>query len=68
MQSFFGATGSGKTYLTKLTVGRVANHLAMESTCICDFKGDDDFSFLEGKYLHERGLEGIGKHAMMKKE
>lgn len=46
---FFGATGSGKTYLTKLTVGRVANHLAMESTCICDFKGDDDFSFLEGK-------------------
>ena len=44
----FGATGSGKTYATKLLLGRVAKHCPTANLFVCDFKGDDDFAFLEG--------------------
>ena len=44
----FGATGSGKTYATKLLLGRVEKHCPNSQFYVCDFKGDTDFSFLEG--------------------
>ncbi len=47
--AIFGATGSGKTYLTKLIIARIGKHIPDSEVIICDFKGDDDFSFLEGK-------------------
>jgi DNA segregation ATPase FtsK/SpoIIIE-like protein len=44
----FGSTGSGKTYLLKLILGRIALRMSNAAFTICDFKGDDDFSFLNG--------------------
>lgn len=44
----FGATGSGKTYLLKLVLGRIVLHIPEAHMMVCDFKGDDDFSFLDG--------------------
>ena len=44
----FGSTGSGKTYLLKLILGRIALHIPDARMTACDFKGDDDFSFLGG--------------------
>lgn len=44
----FGATGSGKTYFTKLLLGKIALHEPTAQLRVCDFKGDDDFSFLNG--------------------
>lgn len=44
----FGATGSGKTYCTKLILARIAKKLPDSQLYICDFKGDSDFSFLNG--------------------
>lgn len=44
----FGATGSGKTYLLKLILGRISLHIPDSHMTICDFKGGDDFSFLDG--------------------
>lgn len=43
-----GATGSGKTYFTKLLLGKIALHVPNSQIYVCDFKGDDDFSFLHG--------------------
>lgn len=43
-----GATGSGKTYFTKLLLGKIALHVPNSQIYVCDFKGDDDFSFLQG--------------------
>lgn len=43
-----GATGSGKTYFTKLLLGKIALYVPNSQVFVCDFKGDDDFSFLEG--------------------
>lgn len=42
----FGATGSGKTYLVKVILGRIAKHIENAELVICDYKSDDDFSFL----------------------
>ena len=42
-----GSTGSGKTYLCKLLLGKLALHICDSELYICDFKGDDDFSFLD---------------------
>lgn len=43
-----GATGSGKTYFSKLLLGKIIKSLSNSKIYICDFKGDDDFSFLAG--------------------
>lgn len=43
-----GATGGGKTYFTKLLLGKIALHIPDSQLRICDFKGDYDFSFLQG--------------------
>lgn len=42
----FGATGSGKTYCTKLMLARIAKIIQNSQLYVCDFKGDTDFSFL----------------------
>lgn len=44
----FGATGTGKTYATKLILGRISKHIPDSQFFVCDFKGDSDFSFLIG--------------------
>ena len=43
-----GSTGSGKTYFAKLLLGKISLHIPNSEIYICDFKGDDDFSFLNG--------------------
>ena len=43
-----GATGSGKTYFSKLFLGKIALYADKAEIFVCDFKGDDDFSFLKG--------------------
>lgn len=53
----FGATGSGKTYATKLMLGRVSMYCPDSQFFICDFKGDSDFSFLHGESKFYRFLE-----------
>jgi len=44
----FGSTGSGKTYLCKLMLGKISLYEPVAEIYVCDFKGDDDFTFLEG--------------------
>lgn len=44
----FGATGSGKTYCTKLILARVSKMIKDSQFYICDLKGDNDFSYLNG--------------------
>lgn len=41
-----GITGSGKTYCTKLICSKTAKHIADSQLTVCDYKGDNDFSFL----------------------
>lgn len=41
-----GSTGSGKTYFSKFLLGKISIYLTDTELTICDFKGDDDFSFL----------------------
>lgn len=43
-----GATGSGKTYFTKLLLGKNVKYTPTSQLYICDAKGDQDFSFLDG--------------------
>lgn len=52
-----GATGSGKTYFTKLLLGKIALHVPNSQVYVCDFKGDDDFSFLEGYSRFHRFMD-----------
>jgi hypothetical protein len=53
----FGATGSGKTYATKLMLGRISMYCPDSKIFICDFKGDIDFSFLHGENRFYRFLD-----------
>lgn len=60
----FGATGTGKTYATKLMLGRISLHCPDSQLYICDFKGDTDFTFLEGEERFFRFLDcgtGLGQ-------
>ena len=41
-----GATGTGKTYATKLLVARIARCVPDSMVTVCDYKADSDFSFL----------------------
>ena len=43
-----GATGSGKTYFTKLLLGKIVKYIPSSQLYVCDAKGDQDFSFLDG--------------------
>ena len=53
----FGNTGSGKTYASKILLGRIAKHCPNSQFYICDFKGDTDFAFLKGSEHFFRFLE-----------
>jgi len=50
----FGTTGSGKTYATKLMLGRISKYCPDSQFYVCDFKGDSDFSFLSGNKRYYR--------------
>lgn len=52
-----GATGSGKSYFSKLLLGKISLHVSNSQIYICDFKGDDDFSFLNGSSRFFRFME-----------
>lgn len=52
-----GATGSGKTYFTKLLLGKIVWYSLNVQLYICDFKGDEDFSFLNGSPRFYRFLD-----------
>lgn len=57
-----GSTGSGKTYLLKIILGRIGLHIPSSELIICDFKGDDDFSFAENSmnfYRFDKCMEGL---------
>lgn len=57
-----GHTGSGKTYLLKIILGRIGLHIPQSELIICDFKGDDDFSFADGCanfYRFDRCMDGL---------
>lgn len=43
-----GNTGSGKTYFSKLFLGKISLYGTNAEIFVCDFKGDNDFSFLIG--------------------
>lgn len=53
----FGNTGSGKTYCCKLILGKIALHEKKSQIYVCDFKGDIDYSFLEGQERFFRFME-----------
>ena len=44
----FGATGSGKTYFTRLLLAKIGKFIPDSEVMVCDFKADRDFSFLSG--------------------
>ena len=44
-----GATGTGKSYLCKLILGKLSVYYPDIELFVCDYKGDDDFSFLSAK-------------------
>ena len=46
--AIFGATGTGKTYFSKLLLGKVVLHEPNSQIFVLNFKGDEDFSFLDG--------------------
>jgi len=43
-----GNTGSGKTYFSTLFLGKISLYDTNTEIFVCDFKGDNDFSFLTG--------------------
>lgn len=53
----FGATGTGKSYATKLMLGRISKIYSNSQFFVCDFKGDSDFSFLNGEDRFFRFLD-----------
>lgn len=58
----FGSTGSGKTYLLKILLGRIGKHIPDSEIIICDFKGDNDFSFADGSknfYRFDKCMDGL---------
>ena len=52
-----GATGSGKTYFSKLLLGKIVLYEPKTQLYICDFKGDADFSFLSGSRRFYRFMD-----------
>lgn len=55
-----GITGSGKTYASKLLLGKIVKHIPASQLFVCDGKGDRDFDFLSGAERFSRGVD-VGK-------
>ena len=43
-----GASGTGKTYALKLLLARISKDISDSAFTLCDYKGDIDFSFMNG--------------------
>lgn len=59
-----GSTGSGKTFFTKLLLGKLSLHIPDLKLIVCDYEGDDDFSFLNNLsdfYRFESCNKGLDK-------
>ncbi len=46
--AIIGGTGSGKSYFATTLLGKICKHLPDAELHVADFKGDDNFLFLEG--------------------
>ena len=58
----FGSTGSGKTYLLKILLARIGKHIPDAELVVCDYKSDDDFTFLDGLsnfYRFDKCMDGL---------
>ena len=58
----FGSTGSGKTYLLKIILGRIGKHIPDSELVVCDYKSDEDFAFLDGQdnfYRYDKCMDGL---------
>lgn len=67
----FGSTGSGKTYLLKIILGRISKHIPDAELIICDYKNDDDFSFLSGIdnfYRFQQCMDGLERAIQLLQE
>ena len=67
----FGSTGSGKTYLLKILLGRISKHIPNAELIICDYKSDDDFSFLSGMdnfYRFQQCMDGLERATQLLQE
>ncbi len=53
----FGTTGSGKTYGMKLVLAKISKYESDSQLFVADYKGDFDFSFLEGSNRFYRFME-----------
>ncbi len=49
-----GVTGTGKTYLVKQILARIGLYLPTSEIIICDFKGDESYTFLENCERYHR--------------
>lgn len=59
-----GATGSGKTYLCKLLLGKIAKYNPDSELIVCDMKADNDYGFLQGSknyFQFMECLDGLNK-------
>lgn len=57
-----GSTGSGKTYLLKLILARIGKYIPDSELLVCDYKSDEDFSFLNGSanfYRFAECMDGL---------
>lgn len=54
-----GGTGSGKTYFSRLLLGKISKYNSDSKLFICDFKGDRDFSDISGAYRYENVQNGL---------
>ena len=64
----FGATGSGKTYLLKLILARIGKYIPDSELVVCDFKSDEDFTFLSEAvnfYRFEKCMDGLEKAVLL---
>ena len=67
----FGSTGSGKTYLLKILLARIGKHIPNAELVVCDYKSDDDFSFLDGLnnfYRFDKCMDGLERAVQLLNE
>ncbi|MNW43628.1 FtsK/SpoIIIE family protein [compost metagenome] len=60
----FGQSGSGKTYFSKLLLGKLSLHMSNSQIYLADFKNDGDFKFLSDCsrfYPYTKSAEGLNE-------
>lgn len=69
-----GASGSGKTYFSKLLLGKISLYVKDSEIIVNDAKGDSDFSFLSGcnnfyRFMEcSKGLDAIYKRLLERQQ